>query len=49
MTVEVPPEDKVVEEVVTVVQELQEDSLDDSPEDRNHLAGAHRGKKTFSL
>ncbi|KAF4078510.1 hypothetical protein AMELA_G00199970 [Ameiurus melas] len=40
MAVEVPPEDEAVEEVVTVVQELQEERLED---ERDRSARVHRG------
>ncbi|XP_060793646.1 coiled-coil and C2 domain-containing protein 2A isoform X2 [Neoarius graeffei] len=42
MAVEVPPEDEVVEEVVTVVQELQEERVEDMCAEGGHLARVHR-------
>ncbi|XP_053499289.1 coiled-coil and C2 domain-containing protein 2A isoform X3 [Ictalurus furcatus] len=43
MAVEVPPEDEAVEEVVTVVQELQEEHLEDAWAERDRSARVHRG------
>lgn len=41
---EVPPEDEAVEEVVTVVQELQEEHLEDAWAERDRSARVHRGE-----
>lgn len=44
---EVPPEDEVVEEVVTVVQELQEERLEGTWAEGGHLARVHRGERSL--
>lgn len=47
LEVEVPPEDEVVEEAATVVQELQEESLEDPWAGGDNLAQGHRGKRAL--